>query len=421
MKQYQEPKIHICRFCKQGFLNGRQLGGHMRRHLALIAACKQKNHQENGNGEMGFDQIVKKIEDKKQSIQENGDVMVKKSQRIVGVDQDFGKGNLGNGETEMGFDFLDDQDNDDDQMIKKIEGGKQSIQENDDVMVKKSQQIVGVDQDFDKGKLGNNNVYVLRENPKKTWRVSNDNKILSKDYVCKKRCDSRKELVKECVCDKCGKSFGSMKALYGHMRCHSVKKSRPLDQDDDVDDEVANPVKKKRSCTRYKSPKPSNHCDSLSSCCDEVEYGAVCLMMLSRGVRDLDEVKMVISQQASNVEFEVSVDGLMSNKSKMGFKKDLVFETGSGQVDMSRVGLTKPRSWDQEFRGMDVTDFEISFELERRSKGHNCPICLKEFGSGRALGRHKRVHNSHIPDVHTLVNPDFEFLREVSTMVLWGA
>ncbi|KAF5754958.1 putative transcription factor C2H2 family [Helianthus annuus] len=400
MNEDQEQKCHICRFCKQSFSNGKKLGGHMRRHLALIAACRKMGNdqesQESVNGEKGLD----------------------------------------------GFE-------NDDQMIKKSGGEKQSVQETDqgdvnDVMIKKSQQEVEVDQDC-KG----NNVYVLRENPKRSWRVSNS----SKGYcnIVKKRCDSRKESMKLSVCEKCGKSFNSVKALYGHMRCHSVRRSKVFDEPsvmtssmehdhDGCDDgEVATPVRKKRSCTRYKSPKPNDHITRLSSFDDddEVEKGAICLMMLSMGVRDLDEVKLVISSQARlmshqrNVEFEVSVDG------SMGLKKDLIFGTGSGQVSPGRAGSTLVKyksvettgSFDKDFGDMDATDSDISLELKRRSKAHNCPICLKEFGSVRALGCHKRVHanaerkvkeKNHDPDVHRLVNPDLDFFRGVSTMVLWG-
>ena len=47
--------------------------------------------------------------------------------------------------------------------------------------------------------------YGLRENPKKTWRISYSSEETS------------------CLCKERGKSFQSWKALFGHMKCHSEK------------------------------------------------------------------------------------------------------------------------------------------------------------------------------------------------------
>ncbi|KAK6157904.1 hypothetical protein DH2020_012152 [Rehmannia glutinosa] len=62
-------------------------------------------------------------------------------------------------------------------------------------------------QSFDEFGNGQSGGYVLRENPKKTWRAVDSRIPLSQDKICKQ----------------CGKGFHSMKALCGHMACHSER------------------------------------------------------------------------------------------------------------------------------------------------------------------------------------------------------
>ncbi|KAI3699700.1 hypothetical protein L2E82_44156 [Cichorium intybus] len=149
------------------------------------------------------------------------------------------------------------------------------------------------------------------------------------------------------------------------------------------------------------------------------------MMMLSRGVRTLDGVKLVIPHGYSRrvekiVGFEVSDDESMKfckfkDKSEVGLKKDSVNGSGSGQYEMGRVGSTiekckstkKPKSTDQDF-----TDSEISVELKRKSKDYKCPICFKGYVSIQGLARHERAHNKieskvesdHIHDIQGLVD-----------------
>ncbi|GAB2242057.1 hypothetical protein Droror1_Dr00018832 [Drosera rotundifolia] len=69
--------------------------------------------------------------------------------------------------------------------------------------------------------------YGLRENPKKTWRVV----------------DASFNAKQERVCKQCGKGFQSLKALCGHMSCHSNKErsySKVVFDDEDDDDSWTN-------------------------------------------------------------------------------------------------------------------------------------------------------------------------------------
>ncbi|WJX32103.1 hypothetical protein P8452_20470 [Trifolium repens] len=158
--------------------------------------------------------------------------------------------------------------------------------------------------------------YGLRENPKKTWRVLNDSTIDE---------DSTFDVVLDKLCKECGKGFQSMKALFGHMKCHSdkervssnKKKNRSFEFDDEQ--EESNPTvlpnrkrrSKRRLRTRYiNSGNTSSSvvnfvANSLvsSSVSDEEkeqEEVALSLIMLSRDVRPWCGLKLNSIAEFSN-------------------------------------------------------------------------------------------------------------------------
>ncbi|TKY55046.1 Zinc finger protein ZAT4 [Spatholobus suberectus] len=141
--------------------------------------------------------------------------------------------------------------------------------------------------------------YGLRENPKKTWRIS--------DY------SGEDALVFDKLCKECGKGFHSWKALFGHMKCHSEKEraSNSLEDQDSwtnassgqkvvmdsqSDNEATAPNRRRRSKRRTRYTVASAAAASLvvsfanpSSSLSEVEEQeqeevAMSLMMLSRDV-----------------------------------------------------------------------------------------------------------------------------------------
>ncbi|GAU38452.1 hypothetical protein TSUD_151750 [Trifolium subterraneum] len=144
--------------------------------------------------------------------------------------------------------------------------------------------------------------YGLRENPKKTWRVLNDSTIDE---------DSTFDVVLDKLCKECGKGFQSMKALFGHMKCHSdkervssnKKKNRSFEFDDEQEESNATvlPNRKRRSKrrlrTRYiNSGNTSSSvvnfvANSVASCTvsdeekEQEQEVAMSLIMLSRDVR----------------------------------------------------------------------------------------------------------------------------------------
>ncbi|KAM7520673.1 hypothetical protein LguiB_019635 [Lonicera macranthoides] len=171
--------------------------------------------------------------------------------------------------------------------------------------------------------------YGLRENPKKSWRASSSSKpnVLVKNEniitnLCKEcgkgfpslralsghmRCHSIKGK-EENMCKKCGKGFDSMRALFGHMRSHSKRSRASLDESAEErksDYEPAFAIPKKRLRTRYKVTSNSNpSCSNLNASCsssivtgtdNEVEEVAMCLMLLSRGAKNWDDFNSVIN------------------------------------------------------------------------------------------------------------------------------
>uniref|UniRef100_A0A5B6YV08 C2H2-type domain-containing protein n=1 Tax=Davidia involucrata TaxID=16924 RepID=A0A5B6YV08_DAVIN len=442
MEEVQEQKF-VCKFCSKSFFTGKSLGGHMRGHLAMISAQKQKDHNDS---KMGLE---------------------------------------GGGHTGYGLR----------QNPKKIL--RVSDSENSTLNQEK---LKNSDMDFEGG-VGHAS-YGLRENPKKSWRVSDPKHGTSrKENLCKKcgkgfhtlralsghmRCHSMEER-EENLCKKCGKGFDSMRALFGHMRSHS-KRSRVSQEsvESQSDYETACPIRKKRSSTRYKITANSSlsnlNASSSVSDIDGVEDVAMCLMMLSRDVRNWagfnsvtessDNNSVIFEAQLSHpskgiarklvcnngdetwkmknpgeklnsyvlgsgnalfdknisefgefdsgyarddekkVELEVSVDGILRgdefNKPKLDdesgielteveLEKDLTKEVVLDQADSE---LVKSTSSKKEFDDHDSELGGNSFERtnqtisDLKKREYKCRTCKKIFHSHRALGGHRTSHKT---------------------------
>ncbi|XP_041013578.1 uncharacterized protein LOC121256755 [Juglans microcarpa x Juglans regia] len=170
---------------------------------------------------------------------------------------------------------------------------------------------------------GWNSSYGLRENPKRTWR-----------FV-----DSGTGSLQERVCRECGKCFQSLKALCGHMACHSEKEKliskfedhsgtsenqKPEMDTQSVTDTSA-PRKLRRSKRmRYKTldTYPSvyslaNGSSSVSEIEQEQEEAAMCLMMFSRdsvcrgGLNSVAESSnnnsVVLEAKSSSIDLKITV------------------------------------------------------------------------------------------------------------------
>ncbi|XP_028761964.1 uncharacterized protein LOC114720485 [Neltuma alba] len=137
-------------------------------------------------------------------------------------------------------------------------------------------------------------IYGLRENPKNTTKLLHPNSAIQKERFCKE----------------CGKGFLSLKALCGHMACHSEKdkgtknkfennsgfsgKQKMVMMDSQSDTETSAPSYPRRSRrTRFKTVNTdtnghassvplTNGSSSVSEVEQEQEEVAKCLMLLSR-------------------------------------------------------------------------------------------------------------------------------------------
>ncbi|KAH6798715.1 hypothetical protein C2S51_035199 [Perilla frutescens var. frutescens] len=174
--------------------------------------------------------------------------------------------------------------------------------------------------------------YGLRENPKKTWRAV----------------DSRLPLPQEKVCKQCGKGFQSMKALCGHMACHSDKDKGTAKDDHDhswtsenqkmvFDSQSETEVEEKfrlrtrssksRKCKKVVEDLPFVLANNGSSSVSEIdgqeqEEVAKCLMMLSRDSGIKGGVNSVVESSDNN---------------------SVVMETKSSSIEMRIIGRKEER------------------------------------------------------------------------------
>lgn len=195
--------------------------------------------------------------------------------------------------------------------------------------------------------------YGLRENPKKSWRISpskhggelkemNFCKECGKGFPSLKavaghmRSHSTKGKQENAVCKECGKLFDSLRALFGHMRSHS-KRSKASSESDY---EVVCPVKKKRSTTRYSNvTSHSSISQSDSFVCftegDEVKEVAMCLMMLSRGASYRDELSLSIDTAKNCGSANLESWSSFRRKGSAGKQDDLRSECGD--IEMRKM------------------------------------------------------------------------------------
>ncbi|PIN06630.1 hypothetical protein CDL12_20820 [Handroanthus impetiginosus] len=259
MGEVQEQR-YLCKICNKSCVSGKSLGGHMRVHLSQIAASKKAKAEIKMEFHGGNDQ--------------DGSIQLKETSKNQSKSAPLIKEKSKNWEKNMGS-----------------------------------------------GDVDQNNSYELRENPKKSWRISNPKHGVMKNGASCKECGKefpslralsghmRSHSIKNKklhLCKTCGKGFDSMRAMFGHMKSHSKKLRVPDDSADSLSDlENLCPIRRKRSRIRYKStsnPSCSSLNDSNCDVCEveDVEEVAMCLMMLSRGVKNWIKSDSVQESESSD-------------------------------------------------------------------------------------------------------------------------
>ncbi|XP_049363409.1 uncharacterized protein LOC125828140 [Solanum verrucosum] len=253
--------------------------------------------------------------------------------------------------------------------------------------------------------LSEHSGYGLRDNPKKTWRAS----------------DSRSPLLpQENVCQQCGKVFQSLKALCGHMACHSGKdrggskddhswtsENKNLLMDSNSDTEAEEPKLKSRSNTkRYNRlvAKPSSFClvnnRSVSSSVSEIdeqdqEEVAKCLMMLSMDSGIWNGVNSVVESSDNN---------------------SVILETKSSSVDMkvARKDCLKPAD------NLDETHRRSKKEADRNLKLNalNAEAESENSDSGYFLGEYMKVESdASVDEFHR--NGNYQWNTSNKSLGVW--
>lgn len=206
--------------------------------------------------------------------------------------------------------------------------------------------------------------YGLRENPKKTWRAV----------------DARAPLPQDKICKQCGKGFQSLKALCGHMACHSDK-DRGLKDDSSwtsenqklVMDSYSDTEAEERRLTRSSKSKSckkivvdhspfglaaNNGSSSVSEIDgqDQAEV-AMCLMLLSKDSGNKGGVNSVVESSDNNsVVLETKSSSIDMRVSKKESTNYIHNQDGIPQMKKTGYRNFKDSALDDEISQMENSD-----------------------------------------------------------------
>ncbi|WOL16970.1 hypothetical protein Cni_G25758 [Canna indica] len=268
--------------------------------------------------------------------------------------------------------------------------------------------------------------YTLRENPKRTWRISDVNGEMHDN-----------------ICRKCGRSFASQISLAGHMKSHSERSdSKILQEMEDAeqqevaedkdgilesqsDNELVEPQKRKRSRRLMSIPCSSSSPFNFD---EEQESVALSLVMMSKGIgvwfsassvaessgrnvvidseckgMDEREVELIISRkmdrgkELKNLESDVCDNGF-ADGDDLRMKESYICDS----VDFRHSDESSMNCFFKETKKdiLETFDTESSTKLAeidvqktpKKKSRYQCLLCNKSFRSYQALGGHRSSH-----------------------------